>query len=1022
MPGASTPTATPTTAQLAEEAIQAHIRAIIAAMSPADRVGQLFVITFEGNQVTANSDIVNLIRRERIGGLVLSPAQHNFTNAKGEDTPATVARLVNQLQAAAYGQWLPPGEALTLPLTSSIPFSNSVATTATSASPAIPLLIGVEQLGDGYPTTALRRSFTALPSQMALGATWNPLLVQAVGQIVGQELDAVGVNLLLGPNLDVVNEPRTDPVGALGLHSFGGDPYWVSQLGRAYIAGVHEGSGNHVATIVRHFPGQGDIDRFPDQEVATVQKSLSDLRRLALPPFSSVTRLPSPILSLTGDVFATDGLMTSHMRFSALQGGTPGRTTPISLLPDLKMVLNNEGLGDWYAAGGIMMTNGLGIPAIRRYYDATLSKFPYKRVALDAFVAGHDLLYLAHLSLDGSWDTEKQYLQEILQFFRDRYESDPEFQIQVDNAVHRILRLKFGLYGGQDLPQTSLSTADSHTATMLVPQAQVMRRVSDLAIFGENSNHRAEAATTIGQVTRAAMTLLYPTVQNLSDVIPTPPQADDQILIFSDSRLFYECEGCTAETALGPEELKGIITRLYGADPGGTGQITAERVYGRSFVELDTLLNTSETTAGQEVTTTLRVTGTLALGPQTDGDIVPTPATDMLADDGQPPSEETLTANERLQQLINESNWIIFAMLDVDPTNKRGSDVVKRFLRQQSEQLGNKQIIVLALNAPYFLDATEVSKLTAYFGVYSKTQPFLESATRAIFRSATPPGAPPVSVPGTQFSSLADQLMPDPVNPLQLIIALGETPLPLPDAANAPEPLLNVGESLRLEVRNILDRNGHPVPDGVEVEFNLAYDAHDMVIPVDSALTHGGVAIQNVLIEQPGRLLISARAGDAKTAAPLVIRFQDPALASSPTATTLTTTVASATTAVTLTATLTSALNQAAALPANGDALVVGVLGQPREVNGVTLIIAFLTILVTLSLLLILQVRILPREMLVQNMLWATISGLSVYILYGLGLLPGLSFLHETLRVWGAAVVVFIGMLLPLLWLQLRAE
>ncbi|MEZ4619726.1 MAG: hypothetical protein R2867_30065 [Caldilineaceae bacterium] len=60
--------------------------------------------------------------------------------------------------------------------------------------------------------------------------------------------------------------------------------------------------------------------------------------------------------------------------------------------------------------------------------------------------------------------------------------------------------------------------------------------------------------------------------------------------------------------------------------------------------------------------------------------------------------------------------------------------------------------------------------------------------------------------------------------------------------------------------------------------------------------------------------------------------------------------------------------------------------------------------------------------MLVNNMLWATICGLVAYILYAMGMLPGVTFLSATLRIWSAAVVVFIGMLLPLLWLQLRAE
>lgn len=1002
-------------AQLAQQATNEHLAAVFAAMSPADRVGQLFVITFEGNQVSRNSDIVDLIYEERIGGVILSPVKYNFTNTKGEDTPALVARLTNQLQALTYGNLVQPQQALRLPLTSSIPFSGSVVLSPT-VSPAVPLLIGVEQLGDGYPKSALRRGFTTLPSQMALGATWDPALVQSVGAIVGQELQAVGINLLLGPNLDVVDEPRTDPVGALGLCSFGGDPYWVSQLGRAYIAGVHAGSGNRVAAIARHFPGQGDIDRFPELEVATVQKSLDELNDLALPPFRAVTRQVSPLLTAGGELAAADGLMTSHMRFSALQGLTPGRTTPVSLNPDLKRFITNQGLGEWYNAGGLMMTNNLGLPAIRSYYEATFGEFSYKRVALDAFVAGHDLLYLAHQGASNSWNEEKARLKELLQFFRDRYESDPEFRVQVDQAVQRILRLKLGLYQPPVAQQSGEAIAvPALTPQMLVPPALVLRRTSDLALFAQESEHRTATADIISQVTRTAVTLLYPNVENLSEVIANPPQAKDQLLIFSDSRLFRECEGCIAETTLSPEELKAIITRLYGSEPGATGQIDPERIYGRSFVELAVLLDA----ASKVDPNSAAITATNTL---TTMQSVSTPVNDALADDGAVAPEETLTPNERLQRLINESNWIIFAMLDVDPGKQSGSDVVKRFLRQQSEQLGDKQVIVLALNVPYFLDATEISKLTAYFGVYSKTQPFLESAIRALFRSATPPGAPPVSVPGTRFDNLAARLRADPQRLPTLTLAVGENATPLPVMADGADPVIGLGDTLRLAVSNILDYNGHPVPDGLLVEFELVDEARNITIPVAPTTTRNGNANQEVIITTPGRLLISVSVGEAKTMPPLAVRIQEPAsapVAANGVPTTAVTTTVQNTPPVAVAVT-TPVTAPVAANPANTP-LATDQMAEP-SVDPRTLIVAFLTILVTLSFLLILQIHILPRSMLMQNMLWAAIFGLSAYILYGLGILPGVGFLRETLRVWGAAVVVFIGMLLPLLWLQLRAE
>jgi len=42
---------------------------------------------------------------------------------------------------------------------------------------------------------------------MAIGATWDPANARDVGQIVGRELAAMGVNLLLGPVVDVLNNP-----------------------------------------------------------------------------------------------------------------------------------------------------------------------------------------------------------------------------------------------------------------------------------------------------------------------------------------------------------------------------------------------------------------------------------------------------------------------------------------------------------------------------------------------------------------------------------------------------------------------------------------------------------------------------------------------------------------------------------------------------------------------------------------------------------------------------------------------
>ena len=102
------------------------------------------------------------------------------------------------------------------------------------------------QEGDGFPTDQITNRLTPLPSPLAIGATWNPEYARQVGSVAGEELSALGINLLLGPSLDVNETPRTEGSGDLGVRSFGGDPFWVGEMARAYIRGVHEGSQDRI--------------------------------------------------------------------------------------------------------------------------------------------------------------------------------------------------------------------------------------------------------------------------------------------------------------------------------------------------------------------------------------------------------------------------------------------------------------------------------------------------------------------------------------------------------------------------------------------------------------------------------------------------------------------------------------------------------------------------------------------------------------------------------------------------------
>lgn len=990
-PPAILPTTIPATADAA--ALAAQVDAIMARMSVADKVGQLFIIGFEGGSVGFDSDIARLIYGYRVGGVVLSPRNNNFVNDRVVDTPSQVATLINRLQALAYGLLLPADQALQAVSEATWPPPGTVSMEQVTTVPPVnlPLLVAVEQSGDGLPMTTLRQGFSPLPSQMALGATWDPELTYRVGQVVGRELAAVGVNMVLGPNLNVLEQPRTDVVGTLGLQTFSGDADWVSQMGRAYIAGVHVGGERRVATVARYFPGAGDADRLPDQEVSTVQRSLAELEKVTLPPFLAVARTAAPTILPAGDPAVTDGMMSSHLRYSGLQGASLGRNTPISLAPEFAALLTRPGLAEWRTQGGVMMSNMLGAPALRRYYDPTLQEFPYRRVAMDAFIAGHDLLYLDRFSLDDQWETEKVNIEETIAFFQDRYLLDPDFAAQVNAAVRRILMMKLRLYAPPLAQPPAQEVSDSQP---LIALSDILVDEDDLLRL--SSDAKAEALIIMGQVARESFTVLYPDPGAVAESAMAPPQVGERILVVTDSRLLRECDTCTAEAAVGPDELASIIARLYG--PNGTGQLTEDQLVSLTFADiaqaLDEDANGQTPESGSNV---LLLPTPTATPPPT-----PDPAAGEIA-------EVAVDKNTKTRQLIEEADWIIFAMLDVDTTMYPRSDVVKRFLNQSGVQLENKRIIVLALNAPYFLDATEISKLTGYFGVYGKTQPFLESAVRALFRAYTPTGAPPVSVPGTRFATLAERLSPDPQQPIDLTVFAPDESILAGEAASANEllPKVEAGTLIRIQTGQIVDRNRQPVHNGTLVEIVVAYEDDPTAREAETVATQNGVAVRDVVLNRGGVARISARAGDAVSTETIALSVQGGNAVVAPPLPTET---------VTQTALLSPTVPPS-------QTVVTGQAEPPADdasMTLVSLVVALGTILVMLSLLLVVQVRVLPRQTLVHSLLWAVNCGLGAYILYGLGLMPGGSWLHGSLRVWGTGLVVFIAMLLPLVVLQLR--
>lgn len=739
-------------------------------LSPEERVGQLFLVSFKGTETSGDSNIYDLIVNYHIGGVVLMAENDNFLSEP--ETISSAHQLINELQRIEWENFI------------AVP--DGINSDGAGSRAYIPLLIGVEQDGGGYPADQILSGVTGLPNAMSLGATWKPELANQIGAIQGKDLAALGINLLLGPSLDVLDTPNPNARGDINTRSFGGDPYWVGEMGRAFISGLHTGSNGRLLVIAKHFPGLGGSDRPADEEVATVRKSLEQLKQIELAPFFAVTGHAPDSLS------TADGLLVSHIRFQGFQGNIRATTRPVSFDQQaLSEILALPELSEWHASNGLIVSDDLGSQAVTKFYAPANTTFSAQLVARDAFLAGNDLLFLGNIT-SGESDTYSTTI-DVLNFFAQRYREDPAFAQLVDAAATRILTRKYELY-------KRFTVSD-----VLVPDNAIL----DIG----------ESQQPVFEVARRSATLISPDTQELSSLFPSPPSVRDRLVFITDAVKYTQCSDCPELSSLSVTALQDAIVRLYGPTAGG--QVSEARMSSYSFNDLHALLSAADV--------------------------------------------------EFMENDINRADWIIIALGDASFGQP---ELISRFLSERQDLLRDKRVILFSFTGPYYLDATDISRLTAYYGLYSKQPEFIDVAARLLYQELTPLGYSPVSIPGTGYD-LIDVTRPDPEQVISLI--LDTSPInAITDQAVTPEPtpipLLRIGDTIYVRTGVIYDHNGHTVPDGTVVQFTilLSGESGGIIQQLDQITSHG-VAQASFSLDKPG--LVEVRASSEPAALSEVIQI-----------------------------------------------------------------------------------------------------------------------------------------------------
>ncbi|MBQ7426656.1 MAG: glycoside hydrolase family 3 C-terminal domain-containing protein [Prevotella sp.] len=162
----------------------------------------------------------------------------------------------------------------------------------------IPLLLAEEA-----PHGHMAIGTTVFPTGFGMAATWNPSLIERVGEVIGQEIRLQGGHISYGPVLDLAREPRWSRVE----ETMGEDPVLAGELGSAMVKGLGGGDlskpWSTIATL-KHFIGYGTTESGQNGGI-TVAGS-RELRESFLPPFKKA--IDAGALSVMTSYNSLDGI------------------------------------------------------------------------------------------------------------------------------------------------------------------------------------------------------------------------------------------------------------------------------------------------------------------------------------------------------------------------------------------------------------------------------------------------------------------------------------------------------------------------------------------------------------------------------------------------------------------------------------------------------------------------------------------------------------------------------------------
>ncbi|MFJ2503505.1 glycoside hydrolase family 3 C-terminal domain-containing protein [Microbacterium sp. NPDC087592] len=165
---------------------------------------------------------------------------------------------------------------------------------------------GVRRQGGEADHLGLNQSLpaTCFPPGAGIASSWDPALMREVGNALGREARALGVDVLLGPAINI----KRSPLGGRTFEYLSEDPRLTGALAVEYVRGVQSAG---VGTSVKHFAVN---NQETDRMRTSAEVDARTLREIYLPAFERVVKEASPT-SVMSAYNAINGVFSSENRW-----------------------------------------------------------------------------------------------------------------------------------------------------------------------------------------------------------------------------------------------------------------------------------------------------------------------------------------------------------------------------------------------------------------------------------------------------------------------------------------------------------------------------------------------------------------------------------------------------------------------------------------------------------------------------------------------------------------------------------